>query len=122
MEMTMPRLRAYRRPVTSAHSDYCHQSLLYKCEETFLYSCLPVVTLCPGGSEAPRLGGKSKKAAALAAEAMKAQIGEISERVEALAASARHREKAQGAKEKSITLARTMETNGIRVRLRVAKE
>lgn len=50
---------------------------------------------------------------------MQAELQELSERVESLAATGRRREKAQASKEKASALARSMEMNRVQVSRRV---
>lgn len=79
------------------------------------YHCVRLPPFDPG-SETPKIG-KSKKAAAAQAtvEAMKADMDDLFNRVEALAASSRRREKAQVVKDRTTVLAGQMELNRIQV-------
>lgn len=61
--------------------------------------------------------GRNKKGATAAAAAhIQAEMHNLSERIEALAASARQRDKAQVSKENMAALRRSMETNKMQVR------
>lgn len=77
---------------------------------TTLYQTIP----SPASVLLPGSNGRSKKAASVNA-ALQAHVHDMSERVEALAASAKRREKAQLAKEKAMALARSMEVNKMQV-------